>query len=91
MGEHYDNSKDLFVEIELSGLIKIDDWFKDGTTIKRTLLKGKGSSPNIDSLIGVYMRIKVNDIVVLNNFPDEDPVKYVLSLDADQRKEKEED
>ena len=71
------------MEVDLLGLIKTDDWFKDGSTVKRTLLKGKGSSPNIDSLIGVYLKIKVNDSVVVNNFPQEDLVEYVKSLDTE--------
>lgn len=61
LGEKYDATKDLSVQVELDRLVKVDDWFKDKSTIKRTLLKGKGSSPNIDSAIGVYMKIKVND------------------------------
>ena len=38
-------------DVELHRLIKIEDWFKDESTIVRTLRKGKGRSPFIDSTI----------------------------------------
>lgn len=45
------SDSDLVVEIELVSLVKVEDWFKDGSTFKRTLRKGKGSSPQYDSTI----------------------------------------
>lgn len=45
--------------------------------MKRTLRKGKGASPNIDSTIKVRMRITVNDNVVVNNYPEgSDPISF---------------
>lgn len=41
--------QNLTVELELHKLIKVEDWFKDGSTIKRVLRKGKGASPQYDS------------------------------------------
>jgi len=52
LGENFDKEKDLYIETELISLIKVEDWFKDGgSTIKRTLRKGKGKSPSSDSTI----------------------------------------
>jgi hypothetical protein len=46
----YDSSKDLFVTVTLHKLTKVEDWYKDGTTLVRTLRKGgKGRSPYADS------------------------------------------
>lgn len=42
-------------------MIKVEDWFKDGgTAIKRILRKGKGARPNIDSIVRLYLQITVN-------------------------------
>ena len=30
-------------------MVKVEDWYKDGTTFKRVLKKGKGAQPNADS------------------------------------------
>ena len=44
--------KFLTLEFELQSLVKVEDWFKDGgSALKRTLRKGKGGSPNIDSIV----------------------------------------
>lgn len=47
----YDENKALFAHINLHRLGKIEDWFKDGTTILKTLRKGKGRNPYTDSTI----------------------------------------
>jgi hypothetical protein len=42
----------LVIETELIKLIKVEDWFKDGgSSKKRVIKKGKGPSPNIDSTV----------------------------------------
>lgn len=40
--ETYDKNIDTTVEIELINFIKVEDIYKDGSTIKRLLRKGKG-------------------------------------------------
>ena len=61
--------------------IKVEDWYKDGTALKRVLKKGKGAQPNADSIVKgkclsdvhkkclVFMKITVNDEVKVSNFP----------------------
>lgn len=51
LGAEYNSEKDVIVEIELLKLFKVEDWFKDGTSLKRILRKGKGMSPQIDSIV----------------------------------------
>lgn len=52
VSEMSDIFKFLTLEFELQSLIKVEDWFKDGgSALKRTLRKGKGGSPNIDSIV----------------------------------------
>lgn len=41
----------FLVDAELHKLVKVEDWFKDGSTMKRTVKKGKGSQPNTDSVV----------------------------------------
>ncbi len=38
----YKSEPDLFIEMELYSLIKVEDLYKDGTSLKRLLRKGKG-------------------------------------------------
>lgn len=47
--QNLDKEKSVFIEIELFKIIKVEDWFKDKTTLKKTLRKGKGSQPNDDT------------------------------------------
>ncbi len=48
----YDPAKDLYLQITLDSLVKVEDWFKDGTTLVRTIRKGgKGRSPYADSTV----------------------------------------
>ena len=48
----YDSSKNLYVSCELKTLTKVEDWYKDGTTMVKTIRKGaKGRSPYADSTI----------------------------------------
>jgi hypothetical protein len=49
---NYDPSKNLYVSCELKSLMKVEDWYKDGTTMVKILRKGaKGRSPYADSTI----------------------------------------
>jgi hypothetical protein len=48
----YDPKKDLYLTITLKSLMKVEDWFKDGTTLVSTIRKGgKGRSPYADSTV----------------------------------------
>lgn len=52
LASNFDNQKDLFVEIDLQQLAKVEDWYKDGSTLVKTIRKGgKGRSPYSDSEI----------------------------------------
>jgi hypothetical protein len=33
----------FLVDVELHKLVKVEDWFKDGSTMKRIIKKGKGA------------------------------------------------
>lgn len=82
----------LIVLVELKSLTKVEDWFKDGGSgLKRILKKGKGSHPNIDSAIKIFMKISVNGNTVLNNFPEgeeesKSPLAFWNSLSDDDKK-----
>lgn len=66
----WDKSKDLFVRMELLYLVKIEDWFKDGSTIVRTLRKGgKSRHPYSDSTVKIRLRIELNDKIMFDNYP----------------------
>ncbi len=52
LGAKYQADKELTVEMHLHKLVKVEDWFKDGgSCLKRVVRKGKGSSPSTDSNI----------------------------------------
>lgn len=52
LGGSFDNQKELYIDIKLLSLSKVEDWYKDGSTLVKTLRKGgKGRSPYSDSLI----------------------------------------
>jgi len=52
LGQKFDIDKELYVNIHLLQLSKVEDWYKDGTTLVKTLRKGgKGRSPYSDSFI----------------------------------------
>mmetsp|Transcript_14318 Transcript_14318/g.22299 ORF Transcript_14318/g.22299 Transcript_14318/m.22299 type:complete len:171 (-) Transcript_14318:657-1169(-) len=57
-------------------LVKVEDWFKDGSTIVRSLRKGKGRSPFIDSTVSFRLSIEVEGKQVLSNYPDLEPVEF---------------
>ena len=48
----YDPKRNLYFNVQLHSLVKVEDWYKDGTTLMRTLRSGgKGRSPYADSTI----------------------------------------
>lgn len=52
LGQTFDSNSELYVDIHLIQLSKVEDWYKDGTTLVKTLRKGgKGRSPYSDSFI----------------------------------------
>ena len=52
----------------------MEDWFKDGTTIVRTLRNGRGRNPYIDSTVTLRLAIWKNDELVLSNYPEIEPL-----------------
>ena len=56
----WDKTKTFVIDLELTKLIKVEDWYKDKTTVMRTLRKGKGRNPYTDSLISFRIKIEVN-------------------------------
>ena len=68
-------------DVELHRLIKIEDWFKDESTIVRTLRKGKGRSPFIDSTIKFRLQVVQNDEQVLSNYPLKDLANEEMDYD----------
>jgi len=69
----YDSKNSLFFHIKLNQLIKIEDWFKDESTIVKTLRKGKGRNPYIDSTIKMRLQVIVNGEQILSNYPEFEP------------------
>ena len=54
----YDPHKNLYVRCELKSLVKVEDWYKDGTTKVKTIRQGaKGRSPYADSTIMMRLRV----------------------------------
>jgi hypothetical protein len=70
LGDDYDPSQTVWAHVKLHNMVKVEDWFKDGSTIVKTLRKGKGRTPFIDSTVKLRLQIKVNGEVVVNNFPE---------------------
>ena len=64
--------------MELTKLIKVEDWYNDRTTIMRTLRKGKGRNSYTDSEIYFRMKIEVNGNEIFSNYPKSDlPVEQL--------------
>ena len=85
-------------DVELHRLIKIEDWFKDESTIVRTLRKGKGRCPFIDSTVKFRLQVIKNDQEIISNYPvkdlenDEKDYDYFESenlrkMEADQKEQ----
>ena len=62
----------MFANVNLHNLVKIEDWFKDTSTIVKTLRKGKGRNPFVDSTVKLRMQVLVNDKEILSNYPKYD-------------------
>jgi len=77
LGDKYDASQTVWAHVKLINLVKVEDWFKDGSTIVKTLRKGKGRTPFVDSTVKLRMQVQVNGQFVINNFP-----QYDLQLNA---------
>jgi hypothetical protein len=73
----FDKEKPVFAEINILKLIKIEDWFKDGTTIVKTFRKGRGRNPYTDSTVTFRMEVLRNGEKVLSNYPELQPVMYL--------------
>lgn len=70
LSSEYDESQPLFFHCFLHRLVKIEDWFKDGTTIVKSLRKGRGRNPYIDSTVKFRIQMIVNEEVVTSNYPE---------------------
>jgi len=66
--EAYDGERDLWVEIEIKKIVKVEDWYNDGTAVCRTLRKGKGRSPYSDSVVLFRLKIEVNGTQIYSNY-----------------------
>lgn len=71
------------MDVKFESLVKVEDWYKDGTTLVKTLRKGgKGRSPYADStikckfyifyscLILVRLKVEVNSTTIFTNYPE---------------------
>ena len=68
---NYDNTKDVYFQIHLQTLLKVEDWYKDGTTLVKTIRKGgKGRSPYADSTIKLRLKAEVNGVPIFSNYPE---------------------
>ena len=62
----------VMCHLKLHRLIKVEDWFKDQSTIVRTIRKGKGRQPFIDSVVKMRMQVLIDDQSILSNYPEKD-------------------
>jgi len=68
----YDPKQDLVLTIKLIRLTKVEDWYKDGTTMVKTIRAGgKGRSPYADSTVKLRLKVEVNDKTIYSNYPQE--------------------
>lgn len=86
-GDDYDESKALFAHMHLHRLTKTEDWFKDETTLVRTIRKGKGRNPYTDSTVKFRLQMVVNGKEVLSNYPKNAPLMKVLAADEEGKEE----
>ena len=98
MDVKYQEDETVTFDVELHRLIKIEDWFKDESTIVRTLRKGKGRCPFIDSTVKFRLQVIQNDKEIISNYPvkdlenDEKDYDYFESenlrkMEADQKEQ----
>ena len=71
-GTEWDKTKPFVMDMQLTKLIKVEDWYKDKTTVMRTLRKGKGRSPYTDSKVYFRMKIEKNGEQIFSNYPESD-------------------
>ena len=72
---NYDSDEPVFAHVTLHNLIKIEDWFKDSTTIVKTLRKGKGRNPFVDSTVKMRIQILANGQEIVSNYPVNEEIK----------------
>lgn len=69
---------EVYIDIEVKDLKKVDDMYLDGTFFKRTLVDGEGKSiPNSNARLKVFYEIAVQNENVLSNFGRE-PLEIIL-------------
>lgn len=92
---NYDSDEPVFAHVTLHNLIKIEDWFKDSTTIVKTLRKGKGRNPFVDSTVKMRIQILANGQEIVSNYPVNEEIKApydfetgenLRSLSTDEKK-----
>ena len=69
-GTDWDRTKPWVMDIELTKLVKVEDWYNDQSTMMRTLRKGKGRSPYTDSNIYFRILVEVNGNQVYSNYDE---------------------
>jgi len=70
--------------------VKTEDWFKDGSTMVKTIRSGgKGRSPYADSDIKLRLKVEVNGTQIYSNYPDDAPDNFdnLRNLSKEERKE----
>jgi hypothetical protein len=72
---NYNENQAVMAHITLHRLTKVEDWFKDETTIVKTIRSGKGRTPFVDSLIKLRLQVLVNGEEILSNYPKETDFK----------------
>lgn len=86
----YDPKKDLYLNVKLQKLVKVEDWYKDGSTMVRTLRSGgKGRSAYSDSTIILRLKIDVNGEQIYSNYPADAAPDFdnLRQMSQDERKE----
>lgn len=58
--DKYDKTKDIWAECHMHRLYKTEDWFKDGKVLMKTIRKGKGRKPYVDSTIYCKSNLIIN-------------------------------
>ena len=87
---NYDPEKPVFAHVTLHNLIKIEDWFKDSSTIVKTLRKGKGRNPFVDSTVKMRIQVVVNGQEIVSNYPKEtdfETAENLQKMSTEERKE----
>ena len=69
-GTDWDRTKPWVMDISLTKLVKVEDWYNDQSTMMRTLRKGKGRSPYTDSKIYFRILVEVNGNKVYSNYDE---------------------